>query len=161
MIREIDHIAIAVFNLDEASNRLGRILGSEVLSREKVESEGIEAVMFKIGDTKIELVCPLSEDSVVAKFLRKRGEGMHHIAVGVDDIDSEIARLKEENVKLVDDTAKEGAMGRRVAFIHPKSTSGVLLELVEIVSSRGQDSLRPGQVGHSLLGVGHGRHLRV
>lgn len=139
MIREIDHIAIAVHNLDEASTRLRKILGSEILTREKVESEGIEAVMFQIGSTKIELVCPLSEDSVVAKFLRKRGEGMHHIAVGVDDIDIEIARLKEENVKLVNEKAREGAMGRRVAFIHPKSTSGVLLELVETPSPGERD----------------------
>ncbi|MFQ5910548.1 MAG: methylmalonyl-CoA epimerase [Thermoplasmata archaeon] len=139
MMKEIDHIAIAVHDLDKASERLRKILGSEILTRERVESEDIEAVMFQLGSTKIELVCPLSEDSVVAKFLRKRGEGMHHIAIGVDDIDGEIARLKGENVRLVNDTARKGAMGRKIAFIHPKSTSGVLLELVETPSPSERD----------------------
>jgi methylmalonyl-CoA/ethylmalonyl-CoA epimerase len=129
--KKIDHIAIAVFNLDEASKRMERILDSRILAREKVESEGIEAVMFKIGGTKVELVCPLSEDSIVTKFLRKRGEGMHHIALGVDDVEVEIERLKGQGVTLVGDEAREGAMGRKVAFIHPKSTPGVLIELVE------------------------------
>lgn len=131
MARKIDHIAIAVFNLDEAGKRMERVLDSRILAREKVESEGIEAVMFKVGGTKVELVCPLSEDSVVAKFLRKRGEGLHHIALGVEDIGAEIERLKVKGVTLVDEEAREGAMGHKVAFIHPKSTSGVLIELVE------------------------------
>ncbi|MFQ6107373.1 MAG: methylmalonyl-CoA epimerase [Thermoplasmata archaeon] len=135
MIREIDHIAIAVFDLEEASRRLGRILDSQILTRKKMESEGIEAVMFKVGRTKIELVCPLSEDSVVAKFLRKRGEGIHHIAMTVDDMDSEVARLKAEEVMLVDENVREGAMGCRIAFIHPRSTPGILLELVELPPS--------------------------
>ena len=128
---KIDHIAIAVFNLDEGSRRMEKVLGSEPIVREKVESEGIEAVMFKVGTTKIELVCPLHEDSVVAKFLKKRGEGLHHIALAVDDIASECERLRSNQVTLVGEDPREGAMGRKVTFIHPKSTPGVLLELVE------------------------------
>jgi methylmalonyl-CoA/ethylmalonyl-CoA epimerase len=128
---KIDHIAIAVRDLDEGSKRMGNILGSRPIVREKVESESIEAVMFKVGTTKIELVCPLSEDSVVAKFLRKRGEGLHHIALAVDDIGAECERLKAKQVTLVGEDPREGAMGRKVTFIHPKSTPGVLLELVE------------------------------
>lgn len=131
MAKKIDHIAIAVFNLDEASKRMEQVLDSRVLAREKVESEGIEAVMFKIGGTKVELVCPLSEDSVVAKFLSKRGEGLHHIALGVDNIGEEMERLKDQGVTLINEEAREGAMGHKVAFIHPKSTLGVLIELVQ------------------------------
>ncbi|MCJ2556130.1 MAG: methylmalonyl-CoA epimerase [Candidatus Thermoplasmatota archaeon] len=128
---KIDHIAIAVFNLDEGSKRMENILGSKAIVREKVESEGIEAVIFKVGTTKIELVCPLSEDSVVAKFLRKRGEGLHHIALAVDDMDEEVERLRSKQVTLVGEAPRVGAMGRKVMFVHPKSTPGVLLELVE------------------------------
>ena len=128
---KIDHIAIAVFNLDEGSKRMENILGSKAIVREKMESEGVEAVMFKVGTTKIELVCPLSEDSVVAKFLKKRGEGLHHIALAVDDMDEEVERLRSKQVTLVGEDPGEGAMGRKVIFIHPKSTPGVLLELVE------------------------------
>jgi len=128
---KIDHIAIAVFNLDEGSKRMENILGSKMIVREKVESEGIEAVIFKVGTAKIELVCPLSEDSVVAKFLRKRGEGLHHIALAVDDMDEEVERLRSKQVTLVGEDPREGAMGRKVMFVHPKSTPGVLLELVE------------------------------
>lgn len=128
---EIDHIAVAVFDLDEASIKMENILGSKPFAREKVESEGIEAVMFKIGETKIELVCPLSEDGVVAKFLKKRGEGLHHIALEVDDIGAEIERLKSSQVQLVGEEPREGAMGRKVAFIHPRSAPGILIELVE------------------------------
>lgn len=131
MSRSIDHIAIAVEDIDKAIERFESVLGSKMMAREKVESEEVEVVFFEIGGVRIELLTPLSEDSVVSKFIQRKGEGIHHIAISVEDIKREMVTLKENNIRLVDEEPRVGAMGRMVAFIHPESTHRVLFELIE------------------------------
>lgn len=128
----LDHVGVVVKNLDEAISVYKDILGFElkgihVLTERKVRV----AFIATGGQTNIELVEPLSSDSTVAKALETRGEGIHHIAVEVKGIESILEELKRKNVTLIDETPKAGAEGKRIAFVHPKSTKGVLLELVE------------------------------
>jgi len=131
MFKGMDHVGIAVKNLDEAiavyRDSLGfRLMGVHVLTERKVR-----VAFLSTGDgTQIELLEPLGNDSPVAKFLDSRGEGVQHIAVKVDDIEAALNQLKSKNVTLVDDKPREGAEGKKIAFVHPKSTKGVLLELV-------------------------------
>ncbi|MEM2104969.1 MAG: methylmalonyl-CoA epimerase [Candidatus Bathyarchaeia archaeon] len=132
MFAGMDHVGVAVKNLDEAvrvyCDVLGfKLLGVHVLTERKVKV----AFLSTGGETQIELLEPLGGDSPVAKFLESRGEGVHHFAVEVDDIEMVLAELKRKGVVLVDDKPREGAEGKKIAFVHPKSTRGVLLELVE------------------------------
>ncbi len=127
----IDHIGIATRGLEEAAAVWQDALGLEVAHAEEINDQGVKVAMLPIGDTLIELLEPLHGDSPISKFLEKRGPGIHHIAVRVDDIRATLARLKEKGVRLIDEAPRPGARGCLVAFIHPSTTNGVLLELVQ------------------------------
>jgi len=134
MIAKIDHIAIAVRDLKNAVEVWKKILGAEPVSMEEVPEEGVRIAMFEVGGTFIELLEPLSPESSVAKFIEKRGEGIHHIAFRVDDIVKSSERLKAEGFQVIYEAPRTVSHGtRRINFIHPKSTTGVLVELVERV----------------------------
>jgi len=130
-MNKIEHIGIAVKNLEEANKTYKAILGVDSYKTEKVESEGVDTSFFKVGDSKIELLAATNPDSPIAKFLEKRGEGIHHLAFNVEDIQSEIDRLKGEGFVLLNDFPKSGADNKLVAFMHPKSANGVLVELCQ------------------------------
>ncbi len=128
---KIDHIGIATRQLEEATAVWRDALGLEVDSTEKIVEQGVRIAMLPIGETHIELLEPLEQDSPVGKFLEKRGPGLHHIAVRVNDIRGTLAQLKKTGARLIDETPRVGAGGCLVAFIHPSSVNGVLLELVQ------------------------------
>jgi methylmalonyl-CoA/ethylmalonyl-CoA epimerase len=128
---KIDHIGIATRQLSEATKLWRDALGLEVDSTEDVSEQGVRVAMLPIGDTHIELLEPLTPESPVGKFLEKRGPGIHHIAIRVEDIRAALGQLKEKGARLIDETPRIGAGGCLVAFIHPSSTNGVLLELVQ------------------------------
>jgi len=130
-MKKIEHIGIAVKNL-EASNKLyASLFGKKHYKIEEVESEGVKTSFFKVGINKIELLEATKKDSPIAKFIEKKGEGIHHIAFAVADIKSEIKRLKSEGFIVLNDAPKKGADNKLVAFLHPKSTNGVLIELCQ------------------------------
>ena len=130
-MNKIEHIGIAVKNL-EASNKLfTSLLGAEPYKMEAVESEGVQTSFFKVGPNKIELLEGLSTDSPISKFIEKKGEGIHHIAFEVENIEEEILRLKKEGFTMIHDSAKKGADNKLIAFLHPKSSNGVLIELCQ------------------------------
>lgn len=131
MIDKIAHIGIAVKNIDEHLKFYRDILGMKVGGRTKVPEQGVEIIFLETGDTKIELLQPLDENANINKFLQKRGEGMHHICLEVDDIDAILHELEERGIELIDQKPRPGAGGCMVAFIHPRSTGGVLIELEE------------------------------
>jgi methylmalonyl-CoA/ethylmalonyl-CoA epimerase len=131
MLDRIDHVGVAVSDIDAALPTYTDTLGMSLAHRERVEDPGVEAVLLDVGGGHVELLQPLGDDSVVAKFIARRGEGLHHVAYAVDDIDAELARLKKAGVKLIDDEARRGIRNSRVAFLHPKETGSVLTELVE------------------------------
>lgn len=125
----IDHIAIAVDNLEESMRFYKETLGLDCITVEVVEEQGVTVAKFDIGNTHIELLEPLGPDTPVGKFIAKKGGGLHHICVGVDSIEDELGKLKDKGVKLIDEKPRTGADGAAIAFVHPKSTGGVLLEL--------------------------------
>ena len=127
---EIDHLGIAVKSLAEA-RKFYEKLGLEVMPEETVEAEKVRLSMVPLGESRIELLEPLSDDSTIAKFLAKRGEGLHHVALHVDDLSGTVERLKASGTRLISDEIKVGAGGHLYVFVHPSSTGGVLLELVE------------------------------
>ena len=128
---KIEHIGIAVKNLNNANFLFKKLFGVDNYKEEVVESEGVSTSFYMIGETKVELLEATSESSPINKFINKRGEGIHHIAFEVENIESEIQRLKSEGFKLINDFPKDGADNKRIAFIHPKDTSGVLIELCQ------------------------------
>ena len=128
---KIEHIGIAVKDISVSNQLFEKLFGQVPYKQESVESEGVTTSFFKVGDTKVELLEATSDDSAIAKFIDKRGEGIHHIAFEVADMDAEIERLKEENVTIINGTPKDGADNKRIIFLHPKSTNGVLIELCE------------------------------
>ena len=130
-MKKIEHIGIAVKSIENANQIYTSLLGASPYKMEEVKSEGVKTSFFKIGDSKIELLEAINPDSPIAKFIEKRGEGVHHIAFAVDDIQSEIARLKKEGFIVLNETPKKGADNKLVAFLHPKSTAGVLVELCQ------------------------------
>jgi methylmalonyl-CoA/ethylmalonyl-CoA epimerase len=127
----IDHIGIAVNDLDAAVQLYGGPFGMAEQHRETVEEQGVEAVLLEVGDGHVELIKPLSEDSGVAKFIARNGEGLHHVAYQVDDIDAALEKVRDAGLRLIDEKPRTGIRGSRVAFLHPKSTGGVLTEIVE------------------------------
>ena len=131
MFGRIDHIGVAVEDLDESIALYGERLGMEVQHRETVEEQGVEAVLLGVGESHVELLRPLGPDTAVGKFLARSGPGLHHVAYGTDDIDSAIASARGAGLVLIDERPRTGIRGTRVAFLHPKSTGGVLTELVE------------------------------
>jgi len=131
MIVGLDHVAIAVSKLDEAVEIYERQLGLKLEKVRVVEQQKVKTALLRAGDTKIELLEPTDAESTVAKFMEKRGEGIHHIALAVSNIESHLKELKEKGIALIDEKPKIGAEGGKIAFIHPKSTKSVLIELVE------------------------------
>jgi methylmalonyl-CoA/ethylmalonyl-CoA epimerase len=128
---KVDHIGIATPTIDEGLAIWRDALGLEPHFTEEVTDQGVRVCMLAVGDTHFELLEPLSGDSAVGKFLAKRGPGIHHIAIEVQDINASLAELKKKGARLIDETPRVGARGCLVAFIHPSSTNGVLLELVQ------------------------------
>ena len=131
IMKKIEHIGIAVRDLEAANNTYRAVLGAEHYKTETVESEGVSTSFFKIGESKIELLAATNPDSPIARFIEKRGEGIHHMAFYVDDIKSEIERLKGEGFRLLNEIPKPGADNKIVAFMHPKDANGVLVELCQ------------------------------
>ncbi len=130
----IEHIGVAVKNAHLSKGIYEKLLGIAPYKEETVESENVNTVFFQTGDNKIELLEATNEQSTIAKFIEKRGEGLHHIAFAVDDIVSEMARLKSEGFKLLNETPKRGADNKWVCFVHPKDTNGVLIELCQEIN---------------------------
>lgn len=130
-MEKIEHIGIAVKNLEAANKTYEALLGAANYKTETVESEGVETSFFKVGESKIELLAATKEDSPIAKFIDKKGEGIHHIAFNVADIKAEMARLEKEGFVLLNQEPKKGADNKLVAFLHPKSANGVLVELCQ------------------------------
>lgn len=128
MITNIDHLGIAVSNLDESVEYYEKALGLHCHGREEVASQKVKTAFFEAGAVHIELLEPTSEDSPIAKFLEKNGEGIHHIAFAVDDIDGQLKQASDAGVRLIHEVPFEGAAEKLVAFLHPKSTHGVLTE---------------------------------
>jgi methylmalonyl-CoA/ethylmalonyl-CoA epimerase len=128
---KVDHIGIATRQIDEALALWRDALGLQVDFTEEVTGQGVRVAMLPIGETHIELLEPLSENSPVGKFLERRGPGIHHVAIEVTDIRATLAQLREQGTRLIDETPRTGAGGCLVAFVHPSSTNGVLLELVQ------------------------------
>ena len=131
MFGRIDHIGVAVEDLDEAIALYEQRLGMPLQHRETVEEQGVEAVLLGVGESHVELLRPLGPDTAVGKFLARSGPGLHHVAYGTDDIQSAIDSAREAGLRLIDEEPRIGIRGSRVAFLHPKSTGGVLTELVE------------------------------
>lgn len=129
--KKINHIGIAVRDLQSALPLYTEVLGLSLEGVETVESEGVKVAFLRIGETRIELLEPLGTDSPIASFLEKRGEGIHHIALEVDGIEERLSLLSEKGVRLIHENPKQGAHGTRIAFLHPKATWGVLYELCE------------------------------
>jgi methylmalonyl-CoA/ethylmalonyl-CoA epimerase len=129
MYKRLAHIGIAVNSLEKSSGLFAKLFGKNRGHSEEVADQNVKASFFKIGDSGIELLEPTSPDSSIAKFIEKRGEGVHHLSFEVDDIDREIERLQKEGFQMVDQKPRVGADGYRIAFLHPKSTNGVLIEI--------------------------------
>ncbi|MBK5442468.1 MULTISPECIES: methylmalonyl-CoA epimerase [unclassified Peribacillus] len=136
MIKNIDHIGIAVKSLDEALPLYTDTLKLELEGIETVESQGVKVAFILAGNTRLELLEALSPESPIAKFIEKRGEGIHHVALGVEHIEDRIKEIKESGIRMIDDTSRKGAHHADVAFVHPKSTAGVLYELCERAESK-------------------------
>jgi len=130
-MKKIEHIGIAVKDLDKSNVLFAAIFGKPHYKVEEVESEGVKTSFFQVGSNKIELLEGTNENSPIAKFIDKKGEGVHHIAFAVDDILSEVRRLKKEGFIVLNETPKKGADNKLVVFLHPKSTNGVLIELCQ------------------------------
>lgn len=130
MIKKIDHVGIAVRSLDEAI-KVWEGLGLKVEEIEEVPDQKVRTAIIHVGESRIELLEPTAEDSPIAKFIAKRGEGIHHIALGVDDIEGHLEKLKESGYRLIDEKPRIGAGGAKIAFVHPKAVTGVLLELCQ------------------------------
>lgn len=134
-MKKIEHIGIAVKDMEKAMAVYKSLLGEPSYKTEAVESEGVSTSFFKCGDSKIELLEATNENSPIAKFIEKRGEGIHHIAFAVSDIDSEVKRLKSEGFRVLNEMPKIGADNKKVVFLHPKSSHGVLVELCEDINN--------------------------
>jgi methylmalonyl-CoA/ethylmalonyl-CoA epimerase len=129
-IKKIDHVAVCVSDIDEAAARWRTLFGLSGHQRETIESQKTEAILLPVGETSVELITPRGNDGL-ARFLEKRGPGLHHVAIEVEGIESALAMLKGLGVPLIDESPRIGARGHKVAFVHPKATGGVLVELVE------------------------------
>jgi methylmalonyl-CoA epimerase len=127
----IDHIGVAVEDLEAGIALYEQSFEMELAHRETVESQGVEAVLLDVGDGHVELLAPLGPDTPVGKYLERKGPGLHHVAYAVDDIDAQLRRLAAAGIELIDEEARTGIRGSRVAFLHPRSTGGVLTEIVQ------------------------------
>jgi len=131
MFTEIDHVAIAVNDLDAAIDWYAENFGATVAHRERVESDGVEEALLAVADSYIQLLCPTSEDSPVAKYLAKKGEGLHHVGYRVDDCAVALQSVKDHGGQTIDQAPRPGSRGTTVAFVHPKTSFGTLIELVQ------------------------------
>lgn len=131
--KKIDHVAIAVPDLEAAVALYERLLGKDPEHIEEIEDQKVRAAFFSVGETNLELLFPTSPDSPISNFLEKRKGGLHHICIEVSDIERHLEDLKQKGVKLIDEKPRIGAHGKRIAFVHPKSTGGVLIELCESI----------------------------
>ena len=136
MLKKIEHIGIAVKDLEQSNELYAKLLGVKHYKTEFVNSESVKTSFFKIGESKIELLQATDPESPIAKFIEKRGEGLHHLAFDVDNIEVEIKRLIKEGFELIHKTPKLGADNKRIAFLHPKSSGGVLIELCQDISNK-------------------------
>jgi methylmalonyl-CoA/ethylmalonyl-CoA epimerase len=133
----IDHVGVAVDDLDAALALYEGTFGMPVAHRETVEEQGVDAVLLDVGDTHVELLSPLGPETPVGKFLERKGPGLHHVAYRVDDIEAALAKLKEDGVELIDAEPRTGIRNSRVAFVHPKATGSVLTEIVQPANGEG------------------------
>lgn len=131
MIKKIEHIGIAVTDLEKSEQLFEKLLGKKPYKKEKVQTEGVTTSFFKIADQKLELLHAISENSPIKKFIDKRNEGVHHIALHVDSIKNEVDRLESLGFEFISTTPKKGADNKMIVFLHPKTTNGVLIELCE------------------------------
>ena len=127
----IEHVAVAVADLDAALDHLAENWGLRAESRARVEEQGVEEAMISLGDTFLQLIAPIDDSSTVARFLERRGEGLHHVALEVDDLRATLAGLESKAVRLIDDQPRKGGRGHEVAFVHPSGNLGLLVELVQ------------------------------
>jgi methylmalonyl-CoA/ethylmalonyl-CoA epimerase len=132
LLLNLDHVALAVHDLDEALARFARLYGSAASSREVVAADGVEEAMILVGGSQVQLLAPRHPESPVARFLARRGEGLHHIAFAVPDIAAALDHLAAEGAELIDREPRRGGGGNRIAFVHPRTFGGVLIELVEV-----------------------------
>jgi methylmalonyl-CoA/ethylmalonyl-CoA epimerase len=130
-MNKIEHIGVAVPNLEEADAVFSRLLNRKAYKVEKVEREGVSTSFYELGESKIELLEATREESAIAKYIAKRGAGMHHVAIAVDDIRAEMQRLKDEGFQLLNEEPQAGADNKLICFLHPKTTCGVLVELCQ------------------------------
>lgn len=128
----LDHVAVAVVDLDEAIGEYRRQYGVEPLHREVVEEQGVEEAMIPVGGSFVQLLRPLSDETPVGRFISKHGPGLHHVAYAVPSIEDALAHLKEEGIRLIDESPRTGGRGAKIAFVHPKELAGTLIELVEL-----------------------------
>lgn len=131
LLTEIDHVAIAVRDLDAAADYYRRAFGAEVVHREKVDNDGVEEALLAVADSYIQLVCPTRADSPVASFLERRGEGLHHVGYRVADCAAAMEAVRDAGGRLIDEKPRPGSRGTTVAFVHPKGALGTLIELVQ------------------------------
>ncbi|MBA3349441.1 MAG: methylmalonyl-CoA epimerase [Actinobacteria bacterium] len=131
MLEGIDHVALAVTNLDKSLANLHEIWGLDKVTRETVEEQGVEEAMLALGGCGLQLVAPAGEDSRLQRYIERRGEGLHHIAFRVVDIEGVLKHLKDKGVELIDDSPRSGGGGSLIAFVHPRGQDGVLIELVQ------------------------------
>jgi methylmalonyl-CoA/ethylmalonyl-CoA epimerase len=132
VLRRVDHVALAVSDLNASIEHYQRVWGLTLSHREVVAEQGVEEAMFRLGDTYLQLVAPLDADTPVGRFIQRRGEGLHHIAYEVDGIEAALATAREHDLVLIDEEPRRGSRNTRVAFVHPRTNHGVLVELVEI-----------------------------
>jgi methylmalonyl-CoA epimerase len=130
-LTQIDHVGIAVTNLDDAVDQYRRTFGVEPAHRERIEDQGVEEVLLAVGESYVQLIGALGPETPVARFLDKRGPGVHHVAYRVDSVADALEELRARGVPLVDEAPRSGSRGTRIAFVHPKGVGGVLVELVE------------------------------
>lgn len=131
MLGKIEHIALAVADLDAAIRHYERVWGLQVGHRERVEDQGVEEAMLPLGESHLQLLAPTGPDTTVGRFIERRGEGLHHIAYEVDDLVAALAELKAKGVPLIDETPRRGGRGHMVAFVHPRGNHGLLVELIQ------------------------------
>jgi methylmalonyl-CoA/ethylmalonyl-CoA epimerase len=130
-LTEIDHVAIAVSDLEAAVDYYAEVFGATVVHRERIETDGVEEALIRVADGYIQLLTPLRPDSTVAKFLEKKGEGLHHVGYRVDDCAAALRSVKDHGGEVIDEVPRPGSRGTTVAFVHPKGAFGTLIELVQ------------------------------
>ncbi|HJR46456.1 MAG TPA: methylmalonyl-CoA epimerase [Actinomycetota bacterium] len=131
MLEKIEHVALAVADIDAAVAHYAEVWGLEVEHRERVEDQGVDEAMLRLGDSYLQLLGATGPDTTVGKFLERKGEGLHHIAYEVDDLEATLAELKAKGVPLIDEVPRKGGRGHMVAFVHPKGNHGLLVELIQ------------------------------